>query len=71
MPPVGFEPTISAGERPQAYALDRAATGTGDQGALDSKKKNSACHVLIAIHRYIIWVEKRVNIMTFSHMIVA
>ena len=29
MPPVGFEPTISAGERPQTYALDRAATGTG------------------------------------------
>ena len=26
-PPVGFEPTISAGERPQTYALDRAATG--------------------------------------------
>ena len=30
MPPVGFEPTISAGERPKSYALDRAATGTGD-----------------------------------------
>ena len=29
MPPEGFEPTISAGERPQNYALDRAATGTG------------------------------------------
>jgi len=29
MPPVGFEPTISAGERPQTYALDRAATRTG------------------------------------------
>ena len=29
MPPVGFEPTISAGERPQNYALNRAATGTG------------------------------------------
>ena len=29
MPPVGFEPTISAGEWPQTYALDRAATGTG------------------------------------------
>ena len=29
MPPVGFEPTISAGERSQIYALDRAATGTG------------------------------------------
>ena len=30
MPPVGFEPTISAGERPQTYALDRAVTGTGN-----------------------------------------
>jgi len=29
MPPVGFEPTISADERPQTYASDRAATGTG------------------------------------------
>jgi len=29
MPAVGFEPKISAGERPQTYALDRAATGTG------------------------------------------
>ena len=29
MPPVGFELTIPAGERPQTYALDRAATGTG------------------------------------------
>jgi len=29
MPPVGFEPTISAGERSQTYALDRAATGSG------------------------------------------
>jgi hypothetical protein len=26
---VGFEPTISAGERPQTYTLDRTATGTG------------------------------------------
>jgi len=30
MAPVGFEPTISAGERPQTYALDRAATGTSN-----------------------------------------
>ena len=29
MSPMGFEPTISAGERPKTYALDRAATGTG------------------------------------------
>ena len=34
MPPVGFEPTISAGERPQTYALDRTATGTGIDGTL-------------------------------------
>ena len=31
MPPVGFEPTVSEGERPQTYTLDRAATGTGPQ----------------------------------------
>jgi hypothetical protein len=30
MPQVEFKPTISAGERPQTYALDLAATGTGD-----------------------------------------
>ena len=29
MPRVGFEPTISGGEQPKTYALDRAATGTG------------------------------------------
>jgi hypothetical protein len=29
MPPVGLEPTISAGERPQTHVLDSAATGTG------------------------------------------
>jgi len=29
MPLAGFEPIISAGEWPQTYALDRAATGTG------------------------------------------
>jgi hypothetical protein len=29
MPSAGLEPTVSAGERPQTYALDRAATGIG------------------------------------------
>ena len=29
MLPVGFEPTISAGERTQTYAFDRAGAGTG------------------------------------------
>jgi hypothetical protein len=29
MLPKGFEPTISAGERPQTYSLNRAATRNG------------------------------------------
>jgi len=29
MPPAGFEPTISAGEQLQTYALDRETTGIG------------------------------------------
>jgi hypothetical protein len=32
MPLVGFEPMISAGERPKTYALDCAATGTSIYG---------------------------------------
>jgi len=27
--PAGFEPTVSAGEQPQTYVLERAASGTG------------------------------------------
>ena len=30
MPSVGLKPTVSASERPQTHALDRAATGTGN-----------------------------------------
>jgi len=37
-PPVGYKPTISAGERPQTYALDRAATGTSLLKLIISKK---------------------------------
>jgi hypothetical protein len=29
---MGFEPTISAGERPKTYTLECAATGTGFEG---------------------------------------
>ena len=38
MPPVGFEPTVSAGERPQSYTLGRAATGTGVCWCINCKK---------------------------------
>jgi len=41
MPAAGFEPTISAGERLQNYALDRAATGTGIYFILGVFKYNS------------------------------
>jgi hypothetical protein len=41
MPPLGIELVISTGERPQTYALDRAATGigTGDLDGLGEKQK--------------------------------
>jgi hypothetical protein len=37
MPPVGFETTISAGERPQTQALDCSATGIGTNKIYHSK----------------------------------
>jgi hypothetical protein len=37
MPPVGFEPTIPASERPQTYSLDRAATAIGHQPVMACK----------------------------------
>jgi len=38
MPPVGFEPTVPAGERPQTYALDCVATETEYFTVLSVKK---------------------------------
>ena len=49
MPLVGFEPTISAGEGPQTYALDRAATGTGTDH--DSSYNN--CQNCISYRSYL------------------
>jgi hypothetical protein len=34
MPPMGFETTISAGERPQTYALYRAVNGNDIKSAV-------------------------------------
>ena len=36
---MGFEPTVSAGERPQTYALDRGATGIGNLCTLVERNK--------------------------------
>jgi len=38
--PVGFEPTISAGEHPKTCALDCAATGTGSAYISEYTKHN-------------------------------
>ena len=54
MPQVGFEPTISAGERPQTYALDRAATGT-DRHLVRLPTVNQT-------HAYVTWTPKVVTI---------
>ena len=46
MPPMGCEPTISAGEGPQTCVLDRAATGTGTPSNIFSSnrgEKQSGC----------------------------
>jgi len=40
MPQVGFEPTISAGERPQTYALDRAAIWNGNNNNNNNNNNN-------------------------------
>jgi hypothetical protein len=45
MPPVGFETTISAGERSEPYALDHTATGTcGDRFVVHLIKKKPCAH---------------------------
>jgi hypothetical protein len=48
MSPVGFEPTIPARERPQTYALDLAATGTGNKFSL----LNKLCYYLLGERRH-------------------
>ena len=50
MPPVGFEPTISAGERPQTHALDRAATGTGKIDLLLLAALDGNYEIIIVLH---------------------
>ena len=56
MPPVGFEPTVSAGERPQTYALDRAATGTGKCKEVLNQMKRHAINCLgveVLVHPFL------------------
>ena len=52
MPPVGFEPAISAGERPQNYALDHAAIATGFRNVTSRKCERS---LMINVSEYFWW----------------
>ena len=63
MPPVGFEPTISAGERPQTYALDRAATGTVSLQEVPRLNFNQVAAILTGvIHKFSRALEKNADI---------
>jgi len=56
MPPVGFEPTISAGERPQTYALGRgyteARTDTTQQSGQSPDKKVEIKNITVYVSDY-------------------
>ena len=56
MPPLGFEPTISAGERPQTYALDRAATGTDIVILLCVRKVIWKLHFVTMFMKSLTWI---------------
>jgi hypothetical protein len=51
MPPVWFKPTVSAGERPQTYALDRATTGTGVSNENTFQNSGSCTNVNNSQHK--------------------
>jgi hypothetical protein len=58
MPPSRFEPTISADERPQTQALDRAATGTVKYWSYWYKNMASTKHEFHETHNHTINVCK-------------
>ena len=47
MPPAGFEPTISAGERPQTYVFHRADTGTGNGCSIELRTLGPAMDAVL------------------------
>jgi hypothetical protein len=60
MPPVGFEPAISAAERPKTHALDRAATGIGENGCERNKtKRMELCKSGLAPNWNAFWCNKK------------
>ena len=62
MPPVGFEPTISAGEWPKTYTLDRAVTGTGTKQLFSSEK---TFNLYLEVAHFKIWT-KNISVFFFQ-----
>jgi len=58
MPLVGFKPKVSAGERPQTSALDRAATGT-EYFTVQSIKKTK--NTVVPLHALNLYEYKRIR----------
>jgi hypothetical protein len=58
MPPVEFEPTISADERPQNYALDYADTGTGNS----TKLQNNFIKSTNILYKKFEWIQQAIYI---------
>ena len=54
---VEFEPTMSAGERPQTYALDRAVTGTGLLPCILHKTAKRQNYPICMIHNFSVYVK--------------
>jgi len=52
---VGFETTISAGERPNIYSLDRAATGTGTDHLVRVNNSNPWCRSSVCVVSWTNW----------------
>jgi hypothetical protein len=53
MPPVGFETILPAREWPQIYALDRAATGTGNVENMNVKYSSLKYDIMINVEIFI------------------
>jgi hypothetical protein len=49
MPTAGFEPTVSADERPRTYVLDRAATETGILREYFSQKELALKYIVFTV----------------------
>jgi hypothetical protein len=66
IPPVGFEPTISAGERPQTYTLDRAAAGTGREKNI-TDLNNRKEQAMLVVHLVLSVVAEKHFVHEFSN----